>query len=292
MAKRGIGACYLVQNLKNEGHGSCSIKVGGGLLSHRDFEQNYPVIVRLSLLITGLAIDQFRGKDIIFNVDLIKSLMSGSNHFIQFELQATQIHRMMDKYSKQGWVDIITIGAGKHYKLRPAGVIGFLESLVDFDYVIPLTETVMIQWFLKTYSVPIMARIRPHTSESVQKRLEQKLEEDYIIKAQLKLLDAGAQEMMQRISQSQQLQDYIKLQLDAGKELIPSLKALPTEYSYRLTHQKRFWQWLSELPEDVQKMEVERGFNEREKLLYGNTLRAILHLKAFYEGLVKDHHES
>jgi len=257
-------------------------------LSHRDFEQNYPVIVRLALLISGLSIDRFRGKDIIFNVDLIKSLMSGSNHFKQFELQATQIHRMMGKYRKQGWVEIITIGSGKYYKLKPDGVIGFLESLVDFDYVIPLTETVMIQWFLKTYSGPIMVRIKPYTTAAVQKRLEQKLEEDYIVKSQLVLLEAGAHEMTRRISQSQELQDYIKAQVQAGKELIPSLKALPTEYSYRLTHQKRFWQWLSELPEDVQKMEVERGFNEREKLLYGNTLKAILHLKTFYTALLPE----
>lgn len=256
-------------------------------MSNRDFEQNYPVIVRLSLLITGLAIEKFRGKDIIFNVDLIKSLMSASNHFKPFDLQATQIHRMMGKYKKMGWCEIINEGAAKFYRLQPAGVNGILRTLVDFEYVIPITETIMIQWFLKTYRDPIIRRIKPHTSAKDFKELEEKLEDEYIVTAQQSLLDHGIQEMKLRIKQSQQLQDYIKAQLRSGTDLMEALKSLPTEFSYKLTHQKRFWQWLAELPEDVRVIEVERGFSEREKLLYGNTLNAMVYLRTCYNELLK-----
>lgn len=259
----------------------------GDTLSHRDFEQNYPVIVRLALLITGLAVEKFRGKDIIFNVDLIKSLMSSSNHFKPFDLQATQIHRMMEKYKKVGWSEIINVKSAKFYRLLPNGVNGILETLVDFEYVIPLTETIMIQWFLKTYREPIISRIRPNTSSAELKNLQEKLEDHYIVKVQLALLDQGIKEMQIRIKQSQQLQDYIKSQIQTGADLMLALKSLPTEFSYKLTHQKKFWQWLAELPEDVRAIEVERGFSEREKLLYGNSLNAMMYLRGFYENLLK-----
>lgn len=255
-------------------------------MSKRGFEDFHPVIVKCGILITALSHSKIRVKDILFHISLVKDMFRSSNHFQDFDLQAVQVIRFFEKYKAKGWARSENEGQVKVFFLTPEGVLDIFASLVKLDYILPTAEAIFLQSFIEGYG-PYMRRfLEKGISAEERGQLEEWLRPAFIYKQQIKAVEAGILDLELRIRDSLLLQKFIAEGRAKGLDHKSLIASLPSDFSYRLSHQKRLKEWLSELPDEVQVYELDKGLAARQTTLYQPSLRHLEMLKSFYQTLL------
>jgi uncharacterized protein YeeX (DUF496 family) len=107
-----------------------------------------------------------------------------------------------------------------------------------------------------------------------------------LISQQLRLIEESIRDVSFRIEQSNRLQNYIKTASDKKANLDEIISNIPSEYSYRLSHRKRFRDFIKDLPKELKAFEIERGIELRQKNLYRHSLLLFNNTKVFYQTLL------
>ncbi|MDQ3231761.1 MAG: hypothetical protein M3Q07_08075 [Pseudobdellovibrionaceae bacterium] len=253
------------------------------MMARKNREAPAHPIVRTALFIAGLTSQRVRARDVLFSIDLVKNIFEASIHCPEFELQSVQILRLFKKYDEHGWGRMTTEGSAVILHLNGEGLFQILHSLVQVDHIMPLNESIFLQWFLDSYQTHIRARIKPELSPDKQVQLETYLKPHALFDAQLKRLDMGMIDMQRRIDDSRRLVLFVDKARSQGLRPEEIVQTLPSEFSYRMTHQKRFRTWLQELPGDILPFEMEQGIAYRQKHLYQRLLNSMQMTRGFYE---------
>jgi hypothetical protein len=239
-------------------------------------------ILGTALFITGLVTSRIRARDVIFYVDLIKNVFEASIHYPAFELQTVQILRLFKRYQDLGWGTVHQEGAAVSLIVSGTGLFQTLNALVQVEHILPLNESIFLQWLLDTYKEHLRLRIAPQLKIEDQKVLEKHLAPFSLFRAQLQRLEAGIGNLEGRIEDSRRLVSFVENAMKSGLEPDAIVDTLPSEYSYRLSHQKRFQRWLKELPEDLMPFELSEGIAIRQRSLYQRLLSSMRLARNFY----------
>ena len=251
-------------------------------MAKRGFEDFHPVIVKCGILITAFSLEKIRVKDILFHISLVKDVFRSSNHFQDFDLQAVQVIRFFEKYKSKGWAQIDSEGAVKVFRLKADGIFDIFGSLVSLEYILPAAEAIFLQSFIDSYGSYIQKFLSKGLKEEQLSQLALWLAPGYIQKQQLRAIEAGLLDLGTRMRDAAQMQVYINEGRKKGLSAQAIIEGLPSDFSYRLSHQKRFKEWLQEMPAELQTYEVETGLALRQKNLYQPSYRHLEMLKRFY----------
>jgi len=244
-------------------------------------------IVRTALLIAGLTTPRVRAREVLFYVDMVKNIFEASIHCPDFELQTVQILRIFRRFHEQNWGHMASEGAAVSLTLHGRGLFHILRTLLDVDYIMPLNESIFLQWFLDSYQDHIRVRLKSALNHEDQQQLENHLQPYALFKAQMKRLELGMTDMQRRVDDSRRLLSFVDKARAHGLEPEEIVQTLPSEFSYRLSHQKRLRTWLLELPDDVMPFEIEQGIAKRQKHLYRRLLDSMQITRSFYEDAIQ-----
>jgi hypothetical protein len=152
----------------NDPHTSLSKKVV--IMPKQDFESRYQITVCVALLTCAISFETITVRDVLFQIDVAKSVMASSRQFQMFELQGVQIHRLGHKYSEWGWITFAKGKNGGRKKFAPnlthKGIFCLIRSPMEIDFILSVPETVFAQWFLKTYQDVLI----PQTNSPASKK--------------------------------------------------------------------------------------------------------------------------
>lgn len=255
-------------------------------MAKRGFEDFHPVIVKCGILITALTHDKIRVKDVLFHISLVKEVFRSSNHFQDFDLQAVQVIRFFEKYRVKGWAVSETEGVQKVFTLKREAIFDLCFSLLRLDYLLPTAEAIFLQSFLEGYGSYINKFLAGSVSVEQQSYLDDWLRPAYLYRQQLRAVEAGIRDLQLRIKDSTQLQKFISEGRAQGLDHRGIAASLPSDYSYRLSHQKRLREWLLEMPLELLSHELDRGLAIRQQNLYQPSLAHLEMLKGFYEARI------
>jgi hypothetical protein len=262
-----------------------ALVVGEWVMQNRDFESKNPIIVRIALVCSAISFEVITVKDVLFQIDVARSVMSTAKQIPTFELQRVQIHRMIERYSDIGWVRLIKTSkrGGKKltFSMTPQGIIGLLESLIDMDAILGVPEVIFVQWFMHTYHEVLLNRLNSSAATAKDLELFKALMQRYrLIEKQMALISQAIAEVKVKIRESQAMQAKISQELAKGFDMIEAVNRLEHSYSYSQANQWRYAELIATLPEDMRTVEIQRALPSREQDLYGVNL---LHLEQTYE---------
>ena len=251
-------------------------------MAKRGFEDFHPVIVKCGILITALSHQKIRVKDILFHISLVKDIFRSSNHFQDFDLQAVQVIRFFEKLKSKGWAEIESEGSVKVFRLKEAGIFDIFGSLVTLEYILPAAEAIFLQGFIDSYGGYIHKFLVKALTPEQMGQLKLWLTPGFIQKQQLRAIDAGLLDLGLRMRDAVQLQAYINDARKRGLNPAAIIEGLPSDFSYRLSHQKRLKEWLLEMPPELATYEIETGLELRQRNLYQPSFKHLEMLKQFY----------
>lgn len=267
----------------------------GGLMSSQSVSAKVgvhsflSVIIQCSLLTVGLLHRTFRPKDVLFFLDLIKNLVHHEMLGRSIDIQFVQLQRWLKRYEDLGWIESSKDGKAVVYSLKAAGVRELLRALILEDQWIEVSETLLLQQMLDSYSGLLRENVRIRFPELTRKELaiEALLSPGAIIKGQIRILDRMITDQNFRITESQRLQNHCKDSLQKGLKPEEIAKKMPSEFSYTLTHQRSFKELLSEIPAPLAEYEIREGFQKRHRDFYQPYLRFLEMQRNFYQELLK-----
>ncbi len=240
-------------------------------------------LVQTAILIAGLMSDRTRTRDVLFYIDLVKNVFQAFLHVPDFEIQSVQILRKFKRYQELGWGEIRNDNSAVILNLNPQGIFQIIVSLREIEYILPFNEATFLQWFLDSYRQHILDRVSGALNPAEMQKLERYLEPYSVFRAQVERLRQGAKDMEERISESAKLLAFIQESQKKGMSTEEIVTSLPSEFSYRLSHQKRFQEWLQGLPENIQTYEIEKGIAKRQGDLYRRLQDSISSMTTFYQ---------
>jgi hypothetical protein len=257
----------------------------------QDFESRYQVIVRVALLTCSMSFEVITVRDVLFQIDVAKSVMATSRQSQMIELQGVQIHRLVEKYSELGWVKFFKSEGSKRkkfaFKLTKEGIFGIIHSLINIDCILSVPETVFCQWFLKTYQDLLVPEKNLHTSIQTIKSLRELIQNQALIHKQMAHLNHEITEVKQKIRESQAMQAKINRDIAAGADFVTAAQNLNYSYSYGQANQRPYAELIASLPEDLRNIELNRALPSREQHLYRFNLLYLEQTQEFYRTLLK-----
>lgn len=256
----------------------------------QDFESRHQVVVRVALLTCAVSFEVITVRDVLFQIDVAKSVMATSRQFEMIELQGVQIHRLIKRYSELGWVTIFKGEGHKRKKfafhLTSEGISGLIQALTNIDIILSVPETVFAQWFLQTYQDLLMQKISENSQAQTIKILRDLIQNNMLINKQLSLLSQEANVVKQKIKDSQAMQAKIKRQIATGVDSLTAVNNLDASYSYGQANQRPYRELFASLPKELRNLEINKALPSREQHLYRINLLHLEQTQKFYRALL------
>ena len=254
-------------------------------------ETTLSMIIQSAILIVGMHKMDFRPKDVMFYLDLVKDAVQKGLTNKTIEIQFIQVQRWLQKYYDSGWLGCKKRERIATFRLQASGIRGLLQSLIPEHQLIDVNEALFLQHILDTYGVQFSARLSvkggSQKMDPLNSWLREILKPGYIFKKQIEMLNGVIMQHEHRSRNSLKLQDYCNSSLNEGKNTKEIAAQMPDEFSYQLSHQKKFRELLAELPEAIADMEIKRGFKMRHQRFYTPCLNYLKMQRQFYQGLLE-----
>jgi len=248
------------------------------------------VIIQSSILTVGLLHREFRPRDVMFSLDLVKNMFHHGLAGRAVDIQFIQIQRWLHRYVELGWVTAKTEGRVTTYKMKVSGFKGLLQALVAEDQLLEGSEALLIQQILDAYGPYLQERVLSgrNPSSAKDESLRELLKPGVVFVNQIKLLDHAIVTLERRMKESLRLQAYCKNALERGQSTEAIASSLPSDFSYKLSHQKPFKELLQEIPPALAEFEIREGFAHRNRRFFSPYLRYLKSQKSFYEDLLAE----
>ncbi|NRA67564.1 MAG: hypothetical protein HRU19_23995 [Pseudobacteriovorax sp.] len=213
---------------------------------------------------------------------LVKNLPRTGPSCLSFDVQITQITRILKKYEERGWTEKADQKSAG-FTFKPEPLLKLLGSLADHDEILPVKQILFLQAYLDSYHRVIRSVLAERgldlNSEASQKNL-MVFEKGHLFRKQIQLLKQGVADIKERILDSEKLIEFISDHKDTPQKALTSLSS---EYSYRLSHMRSFKEWLEHLPPAFLEHEFQAGFELRHERFYQSSLAFLNSQIAFYE---------
>ena len=253
------------------------------MAANKGLENTHPIIIKCAAFTTGVTLKSFRGKDVLFHIELIKNIVSPTPTTRDFDVQYTQVMRLLEKYHDRSWLEKDTTDGGKPlFSFHQKGLLALLDTMVHVDRQLPVSEVLFTQAFLDSYKDYILQHVFSQNDLTNEEgdTLHKIFSSGYLIKEQMKILETGIRDLEYRIKESDKLLSYIQ----DNKALTPQqlVSKLPSEFSYRMSYLKPFREWLGNMPDQLLEHEFSSGFEIRNRGYYQKNLKHLKSLKDFY----------
>ena len=244
-----------------------------------------PTSVYCALISCGAFYPSFRTIDVIFWDELFRDALQTKEQGLQIELHPIQIDRFMTKMAAGGLGKVKKENVKKVYSITPHGIVTLLAVLVPQDRVIPLDETLLIQYFIDTYRDLLRQMITATEDDELIGKFESLTVPGSVLQYQSALQERVIKDSMQRIKESENLLRYIESKRQEGKSISDIQEGLPESFSYRMSYRKSFKEWLSYLPENVRQVQFDFGFKLRKEAFYEKRLLVQRHTQEMMQDL-------
>ncbi|MCX6128161.1 MAG: hypothetical protein NTX25_03745 [Proteobacteria bacterium] len=246
------------------------------------------VIIQSSILTVGLLHPEFRPRDVMFTLDLIKNMIHHGLVGRSIEIQYVQIQRWLNRCVDMGWITAKSEGRITRYKIKVSGLQGLLQTIVSEDHLLETAEALLIQQILDAYGPHLEERVFGGLAPAKNETLRLLLKPGIVFQNQVKLLDKAIISLERRMKDSLRLQAFCADSLAQGMSTAEIVNALPSDFSYQLFHQKSFKELLQEIPAALADFEIRQGFVLRHRRFYKPHLRYLEGQKRFYEEILAD----
>lgn len=251
-------------------------------------ESSLGVIMPCAILVVGMIKKEFRPKDLIFFIDLVKDVLMPSRHGFDISVQTIQVQRWLKRYVAWDWLMIRRRGRYETYHIKSEGLKGLAATLTSPEQHLDIQEALLIQELLDAYGPLLRAQIPDKNAlGKAEPWLELLLAPKTILRRQWQILKKTIAHHERRQKESLQLQKYCQDGLAKGRSLEELLTDMPAPYSYSRQHQKPLGELLLEVPRPVAEFEMRKGFALRQERFYTPTLEYLYMQQAFYEKLLQ-----
>ncbi len=246
------------------------------------------VIIQCAILTVGLLRQDFRQKDVMFYLDLIKDIIHKGMLGRPIDIQFVQIQRWLKRYEDLGWLSSRRDGRITHFRMKLAGFKGLLRALSAEEQLLEIPEALLIQQILDAYGPYLRERlIKEKPSGTPQDTaIRQYLKTGVVFENQIRLLDSIIVSLERRIQESLRLQSFCQNALARGETPETIVETMPSDFSYQLSHQKSFRELLQEIPSNLSEFEIREGFAHRHRRFYGPYLRFLQTQREFYVSML------
>jgi hypothetical protein len=246
------------------------------------------VIIHCAILTVGLLHPDFRQKDVMFYLDLIKDVIHRGLLGRSVEIQFVQIQRWLQRYEELGWLSSRREGRVTRFRMKVAGFKGLLRALSAEEQLLEIPEALLIQQILDAYGPYLKERLskEKNSGASQDTVIRQYLKPGIVFENQIRLLDAAIANQEYRIQESLRLQAFCQKALALGESPESIVQTMPSDFSYQLSHQKPFRDLLQEIPSVLRDFEIEEGFAHRHRRFYDPYLRFLLMQREFYVSML------
>lgn len=253
-------------------------------MSGKDLDSTQPLVIKCAIFTTAITMRDFRARDVLFYVELIKDMVRTSPFCLSFDVQITQILRILKKYEKEGMLQRDDSGKKPIFRFHSGALVNILESLTNTQEVLPVRQVLFLQSYLDSYSEFLRSEMHDmglKTDSEDYQKLEEILAPGSLIQKQIELLEKSLRDLDSRIQGSQKLMQFLQKRL---QETTPEkiVAELPSEFSYQLSYLKPFKEWLAALPNSLLKHEFEKGFEIRYSRFYLQCHRYLSSQLQFY----------
>jgi DNA-binding PadR family transcriptional regulator len=238
------------------------------MIKSEDLPVQHSATVVCALISCAVFHGEFRSSDVIFWDELFRDALQYREQKVGGGLHPVQIDRILVRLKEFGYAAVNKIGPKKIYAINIKGVVALVSHLVPADRLLPLDETLLIQYFLTTYDQLLRDLVRQKGDDELLASLDQLLTGNRVFKGQKELLETMIQASQKRIAASQSLIKHIEEQINRGVDFDEIHHRLPSEFSYNLSYRKGFKDLLKVLPADFRRQEFEHGFKKRKELFY------------------------
>ncbi len=248
------------------------------------------VVIQCAILTVGLLRPEFRQKDVMFYLDLIKDVIHRGMLGRSIDIQYVQIQRWLMRYEELGWVSSKREGRITVFRIKIAGFKGLLRALNAENHLLEIPEALLIQQILEAYGSYLRERLlkeKPINTPQDQ-AIRQMLKPGVIFENQIRLLDQIIANQERRSQESLRLQAYCQAALERGETPHDIANSIPSDFSYQLSHQKPFRQLLQEIPVALSEFEITEGFQQRHRRFYEPHLRYLKMQRSFYQAMLED----
>jgi hypothetical protein len=246
------------------------------------------VIIQCAILTVGLLRQDFRQKDVMFYLDLIKDAIHKGMVGRPIEIQFVQIQRWLRRYEELGWLSSRRDGRITFFRMKVAGFKGLLRALSAEEQLLEIPEALLIQQILDAYGPYLRDRLikeRP-TGTTQDTAIRQYLKPGVVFENQIRLLDSIISNQERRIQESLRLQGFCQQALARGDTPEKIVEGFPSDFSYQLSHQKPFRDLLQEIPGALSEFEIREGFAHRHRRFYQPYLRFLQSQREFYVSML------
>jgi hypothetical protein len=261
------------------------------IVSKVSVEKLLAMEVKCSILTAGTVHREFRLKDVMFYLDLLTDVMSPRDCGRSIDIQYVQVQRWLRRYEQQGWIHLRRLGKLTLFCLKSEGIKGLLHSLVAVDQLLQVPEALLVQQMLDAYG-PLLRehlyRLNGDLTDQKPESLSSLFLPGIVLKSQVKLLDQIITKQERRTLKSTELYTHCIRELEKGEDTRSILGALPSEFSYQLSHQKPFRHLLQEIPERLSDFEVREGFALRHRRFYEPYLAFLKMQRSFYLQVINE----
>ncbi len=252
------------------------------------------VIIQCAILTVGLLKQEFRQKDVMFYLDLIKDIVHRGHLGRSIDIQFIQIQRWLSRYEELGWVSSRREAHVTTFRMKIAGFRGLLRALAAEDQLLEIPDALLIQQILDAYGPYLKERVlKEKSTETAQNQaFRQLLRPAAVFDNQIRLLDQVIAQHERRSNESLRLQAYCQAALARGEDPGQIARTMPSEFSYQLSRQKTFRELLQDIPETLRDFEIQEGFEQRHRRFYGPYLAYLKLQRNFYLEMRGDPHDS
>lgn len=247
------------------------------------------VIIQCAILTVGLLRQDFRQKDVMFYLDLIKDIIHKGMLSRPIDIQFVQIQRWLKRYEDLGWLSSRRDGRITHFRMKLAGFKGLLRALSAEEQLLEIPEALLIQQILDAYGPYLRERLIKDRSNATPQdtAIRQYLKQGVVFENQIRLLDSLISNQERRNQESLRLQAYCQNALARGETPEAIVQSMPSEFSYQLSHQKPFRDLLQEIPSALSEFEIREGFAHRHRRFYGPYLSFLQSQREFYVNMLR-----
>ncbi|MDQ3230358.1 MAG: hypothetical protein M3Q07_00945 [Pseudobdellovibrionaceae bacterium] len=248
------------------------------------------VIIQCAILTVGLLRQDFRQKDVMFYLDLIKDVIHKGMLGRSIDIQFVQIQRWLKRYEVLGWVSSRREGRVTTFRMKLAGFRGLLRSLSAEQQLLQIPEALLIQQILDAYGAYLRDRLFKEKSAEGRhdQAIRQYLKPGIVFENQIRLLDQIIANQERRTHDSLRLQSFCNSELEKGASPEAIAQTMPSEFSYQLSHQKSFRDLLQEIPKPLSDFEIREGFAHRHRRFYEPYLRFLKIQREFYVSMLEN----
>jgi hypothetical protein len=247
------------------------------------------VIIQCAILTVGLVRPDFRQKDVMFYLDLIKDVIHKGMLARPIDIQFVQIQRWLRRYEDLGWLSSKREGRVTQFRMKLAGFKGLLRALSAEEQLLDIPEALLIQHILDAYGPYLRDRlVKEKPNGTVQDTaIRQYLRPGVVFENQIRLLDTLISNQERRNQDSLRLQAFCQSELARGQSPEAIVQGMPSEFSYQLSHQKSFRDLLQEIPSALSEFEIREGFAHRHRRFYGPYLQFLQSQREFYRSMLQ-----